>query len=265
MRSDPKPDRAESNAQISGRQLCETLEWDSAFFGRRIGRINRGRLNDTLARDVEAWVQAHRIECVYFLADPFDPPTFVVLNRLGFRLTDTRVTLECRVVRQSVLSNAAPVIREWREHDVPLLRAIAARSHRQSRFYKDGHFSPARCDELYATWIENSCFGYADHVLVAEGDDNLATGYLSLHREPGGRGRIGLLAVDDSRRGLGFGRALVQRAFGWFDDCGITTVKVATQAGNAESMSFYGRCGFQVIDERRWYHWWPGEREGEPE
>ena len=41
-------------------------------------------------------------------------------------------------------------------------------SHRDSRFYYDPGFPNQRCDELYETWIDRSCHGYADTVLVAE-------------------------------------------------------------------------------------------------
>ena len=50
--------------------------------------------------------------------------------------------------------------------DLQQLKEIARRSHIESRFYFDGRFPMARCNELFELWIERSCLGWADAVFV---------------------------------------------------------------------------------------------------
>ena len=93
-----------------------------------------------------------------------------------------------------------------RAEDLESLKAMARTNHRDTRFYYDGHFSVEAADRLYETWIERSCTGYADVVLVAERDGQPA-GYITcdLH---GDYGQIGLLGVGEVWQGQGIGRLL---------------------------------------------------------
>ena len=173
---------------------CQYLEWDSTFFGHRIARATHGRLSPEIAAEVERWCVSHRIDCVCLLARSDDFATVRTAASYGFYLVDVRVTLE--VDAQNALPEIRPegVVRPWTLSDVPSLREIARRSHHGTRFYADERFDAARCDELYAEWIERSCRGDADAVFVTELDHGVA-GYLSCHAPESKVGQIGLAAV----------------------------------------------------------------------
>jgi GNAT superfamily N-acetyltransferase len=152
--------------------------------------------------------------------------------------------------------------------DIPRLRAIALASHRDTRFHTDGHFDPARCDELYATWIEKSVQGYATHVIVAD-RAGAAIGYVTLHvdekapapterqRVEGSSrtARIGLFAVDEQWRGRGIGRDLLRHAGQLLVTEGVGDTSVVTP-GKAGALALYKSAGFQTTDESLWYHRW---------
>jgi ribosomal protein S18 acetylase RimI-like enzyme len=135
------------------------------------------------------------------------------------------------------------------------LREIAGVSHTDSRFYHDSGFPRQRCDELYRTWIEKSCNGYADIVLVAEVEDT-AVGYISCHLLDGGGGQIGLVGVDAQMQGHGLGRALICSALTWFAGQGATRVTVVTQGRNLAAQRLYARSGFVPKSVQLWYHRW---------
>ncbi len=175
---------------------CELLAWDSEHFGRRIGRVRGGRLTPALVARIDRWAAHHEIECLYLLADPGDRDTPPLAAASGFRLVDVRITLERRGGTagegddfQEIVPAAAgaggssaggkdsgrgagprpaPAIRLATAADLPALRRLAAVSHHDSRFYFDPHFDRARCDALYAAWIEKSCRDLHGVVLVAE-------------------------------------------------------------------------------------------------
>jgi dTDP-4-amino-4,6-dideoxy-D-galactose acyltransferase len=230
---------------------CEFLDWDSQFWGFRIGRV-RGDRRLSLER-VDAWCAEHAIRCLYLLADANDFEAARLAEGAGFRLADTRMTYAL-----SVTADACDCVgvRLADDADIPDLRRIASTSYRSSRFYFDLYFPRHLCDELYATWIERSCRGYADAVFVVEGDGGVE-GYISCHLEAGPpHGRIGLVGVDAAARGRGVAQRLVHHACEWFKSAGVSKVSVVTQARNVEAQRVYQRSGFLVEDVGLWFHRW---------
>lgn len=172
----------------------------------------------------------------------------------GFECVDVRVDLESGAEPAGADGQSGSV-RLFRAEDLADLRAIARASHTDSRFYADPRFARAACDRLYEIWIEKSCAGEAGAVWVAD-ESGRAAGYITCHKEDGGRGRIGLLAVRSDLRGRGFGRELIARALSWFARHGCANVRVATQAGNRGALRSYGRAGFRPVEVGLWFHKW---------
>jgi dTDP-4-amino-4,6-dideoxy-D-galactose acyltransferase len=237
----------------AGEEPCEFLDWDSHFWGFRIGRVRGARLSPGAIERIEAWCAEHGIRCLYFLGDANDLETARLAEGAGFRLVDTRMAY-ARFLADDDLKGTD--VRVADESDIPELRRIAGTSYRSTRFYVDLCFPRQLCDELYATWIETSCRGYAQAVLVAEGSRGVE-GYISCHLEPGATlGSIGLVGVDAAARGRGVAQRLVRNACGWFKSAGALRVKVVTQARNIEAQRVYQRSGFLVEDVGLWFHRW---------
>lgn len=231
---------------------CRFLQWDSDFFGFRIASLLRNHLTPEILVEAFDWCERERIGCLYFLAAANSPQTTVLAELNGFRFVDVRLTLEHRLKTEP---NPGGQVRHCRESDIPVLRAIAAVSHRDSRFYYDPDFPDEQCDALYETWIERSFAGYADAVLVAEGDSGPA-GYISCHVSEDGTGSIGLFAVAEHARGHGVGRGLVNAALAHFRGRGVSRVMVVTQGRNCAAQRLYQSCGFQTCSLQIWYHRW---------
>lgn len=230
--------------------LCETLDWDSSFFGVPIARARTSRADAATCAGMLAWCEAHGIRCLYFLCPVHDPAAIHALEDAGFHLMDVRMTLERAVGAAADSSTTRPV----RASDVEALRAIARTSHRDTRFHADPGFPADRSDELYATWIEKSCNGYADSVIVAERDGR-PVGYVSLHAT-GSSGRVGLMGVSTAWRRQGIGRELLTGAVAWLSSRGVERLSVATPGRNVAAQALYQSMGFRTSDVRLWYHRW---------
>lgn len=239
--------------------LCEYLDWDSEFFKRRIARVATSILTEETLKGVLAWCKENSIDCLYFLADAADKESAVVAVDNGFRFVDIRATYERQLAGDNDLGEGTPEIRSCVPEDVPALRSIAGVSHHDSRFYFDPNFSESACNELYETWIEKSCRGYADAVLVAE-IKGQAVGYISLHLNEGNQGQIGLIAVGADAKGQGLGKKLINESLRWFSSQGASRVRVVTQGRNLVAQRLYQRFGFQLASVEVWYHRWFGER-----
>jgi len=234
------------------------LPWDSEFFDCRIARAQSNRLTAPGMDSLLAWCGSEQIECLYLLADAADVPTIRLAERHRFALMDIRMTLsiplEDRIPLPTPPSNA---IRAAVEADLPILKRIARESHRDTRFHADPRFGAQAAERLYETWIENSLHGFAQHVLVATHDGNVA-GYTTCHLN-GTEGVLGLVGVGSEARGHGLGTLLVQSALNWLAQHGATQAKVTTHGHNTGAQRLYQRAGFESHSVQLWYHRWANE------
>ena len=240
--------------------VCERLEWDSGFFGCEIARYRKPRCRRDDAAALRAACEAMRIDCAYVLVDAADTESAAVLQEMRAYFADVRVTFGGRVDAAAKESGlAASVVRPANDADIPELMQIASVSHRDTRFYADGHFDQARCNRLYEVWIEKSCRGAADAVFVAATESGAPAGYVTCHRDDAARGHIGLFAVGEGSQGRGYGRALLGAAARWFGTHGIGDMTVATQLRNVRALQFYGGAGLQIRSVGFWFHLWTAD------
>jgi len=242
---------------VDGSELCEELSWDSAFFDLSIARARTSRLDESSCNAILEWCGSRGIDCLYFLCPIGDTATQRLLTDHAFQSVGVRVALS-----RSAGSDGGHVsgqLRPATSADIPRLRTIALTSHRDTRFHADDHFDPARCDELYATWIERSVQGYATHVIVAD-RAGVAVGYITLHidvDEAGaGTARIGLFAVDERWRGQGIGRDLLRYGAQMLLEQGVGDTSVVTPGRNTGALKLYKSAGFRTTDVSLWYHRW---------
>jgi dTDP-4-amino-4,6-dideoxy-D-galactose acyltransferase len=243
-------------SEIASSSVCEYLEWDSDFFGRRIARVLAPGLRENLI-GIERWCAAERIDCLYLLVDASEDGKSRLAEENAFRLVDLRVTLGLAAtsIFNSGDSSQVCSIRDATENDIPALRAIAREAHRDSRFYRDGHFPEQKCDELFETWIEKSCRGWANRVIVPDRRTG-PEGYLTCHIGKSGRGQIRLVGVAEKARGTGLGSQLVTSGLRWFAENGVTEVSVVTQGRNISAQQLYQKCGFRTLSVQIWFHRW---------
>jgi dTDP-4-amino-4,6-dideoxy-D-galactose acyltransferase len=245
---------------MNANHICEYLEWDSEFFGRRIARANVSCLTNEVVAEIDVWCRLHDVECLYFLGSSADRQTVKLAQENSFRFVDVRVTLDLQLGRpcEGGDNRSGSRLRNAVESDIPALRALARSGHRDSRFYYDGNFPCRKCDELYETWIEKSCRGWANSVLVA-GEDGVVDGYLTCHLPNSGSGQIGLVGVSEKAQGKGIGKDLISLAIRWFAQQGIENLSVVTQGRNVRAQRLYQRCGFATRSVELWFHRWFSE------
>jgi dTDP-4-amino-4,6-dideoxy-D-galactose acyltransferase len=241
-------------------ELCSILEWDSAFFGMTIARVNPNRFDAQTVAQVIDWCKQKQVSCLYFLADSNHVETLRQAEENGFYLTDIQVTYEQSTNGLEDRYAPDPEIRMAIPEDLPVLRAMTDSSYRDSRFYYDGHFSQESCDRMYEIWIEKSLSGYAQTVLVI-GAPGQPEGFVTCDTIlPEAKGKIGLVGVSRNARGRGVGQALVRESLHWFAKQGMKSVQVVTQGRNISAQRLYQNCGFLTKEVRFWYHRWFGEK-----
>jgi dTDP-4-amino-4,6-dideoxy-D-galactose acyltransferase len=246
--------------KIDSTEKCEVLDWDTKFFGFRVGRVQRETITHERVEEIDAWCRHNKIDLLYFLASSDDAVTARIAEYNGFRLVDVRMTFAVKIFGPTFAFNTSPYcpakVRQALAEDVNVLGGIARESHKQSRFFFDENIPLHLSKSLYETWIKESCEGYADAVLVAE-LNNKPVGYISCHLyEEHGIGSIGLIGVNKPERGMGVGPKLLKSALDWFAERGISEVTVVTQGRNRAAQRLYQRFGFLTKEVQLWYHKW---------
>jgi ribosomal protein S18 acetylase RimI-like enzyme len=246
-----------STASANVVEPCVALPWDSAFFGIPIARVNGEALDDAKAAAIDGWCGEHAIGCVYFQACADDPATIRCAEKSGFDLVEMRMEYEhqemSRVMERKLLRPGFE-FREAIAADLPGLRSIARTSFTDARFYVDGRFPEEKCAGLYERWVEESCRGFADKVVVAL-QGVIPAGFITLKKE-GQIGRISLVGVDAKFRGRGVGQNLIRSAMEWALHEGLEGVRVITQGRNIPSQRLYQRMGFLTHGVHLYFHKW---------
>ncbi len=110
---------------------CKFLQWDTDFFGFRIGRVDSHRLTAASVKDILEWQEEQDVECLYFLANFEDPQTIRLAQANGFQLADVRVTLERTLERNKGMYSFPfnrDAVRPFQPEDLPCLEAIAKKN-----------------------------------------------------------------------------------------------------------------------------------------
>lgn len=240
---------------------CRHLAWDSDFWGFQMAKLEGSILLEGEAENVLDWCQANKVRCLYFTADGSDADTLQLAYQAGFKFVDVRVDLERDAPVGIMVPTADLPVRRVVETDLEAVKAIARIAHFDTRFFKDLNFDRSKCAELYEKWIERDL--ESGQVLGFFPDHRAeAGGYVTLLKECGEVARIGLIAVEESLRGLGAGRLLVDAAMSAAAKLGAKKIRVATQGTNVAALKLYEKAGFRVCDVKIWFHRWFQAPEG---
>jgi dTDP-4-amino-4,6-dideoxy-D-galactose acyltransferase len=232
------------------------LPWDTEFFGFKVARLVPGRfvVAELKLQLAQLWEQ--EVELVYWGSDPEDSLSQTAATANHGLLVDRKTVFVRRL--DGFVGNA---VERYEVRSFPkdgwsdVLAKLAVQIGQYSRFHKDHHFSSATWQKLYLTWMQNSVNRtIADDVLVIR-DAGLVVAVVTV-RARENFGEIGLLGVQESRRGAGLGRALVDAAMHWFSEKQLSYVRVVTQGDNQLACQLYKACGFSVDSVENFYHFW---------
>jgi TDP-D-fucosamine acetyltransferase len=243
----PGPDRA------FGRLELRRLEWDTSFFGKKMGALSLAAPvtpQDT-AEEVAADLRftlgqaaADGYEHLIFRVSAAAPRIIRAAEDAGMRLVDVGVDLGMKLDDRRSPSIASADVRSATTHDIEDLCEIAEDAFGFSRFGADPFFSADQVTAFHRQWTTNLCNGLAAVVLVAEAADEIA-GFVSCSLDATAA-RIPLIATSQAHRRQGVGRALIGAGLRWSREAGAETIRVKTQAANYPALVLYERMGFTI-------------------
>ncbi len=226
-----------------------TLDWDSRFFGLRIGRadLQTGTDCEELSRRHAEWKQQ------YDLLYVFDNGA-VGFRAAGARLVDKKILYSKPCEPHKPFPNCTFFNGD---HPTDALYHLALVSGGFSRFKLDQRLPKGSFEQLYSRWIENACpaEGSNRRILISEDEHGVAQGMITFDYQDA-LGHIGLVAVNTDRQHSGIGSRLIATVESYLFEQGVKTLEVPTQKANTDACRWYEKNGFTIQNKTPIYHWW---------
>lgn len=229
----------------------ENVEWDSDFFGYKVGKI---AVNVPGEFDIEQLLTDNKsYRLIYIVAD-----RALHLSDLSTKLVDRKVTLHQRI-NETVLDFQTELQIEpfdLTKDNYQQLEKLALLSGAFSRFKTDENFTNNEFEKLYSQWILNSVYKQtAFDILVAKIAGTII-GFVTLEKKTDTLSAIGLIAVASHAQGKGVGYALIQEAKKRAVAHSFSEIQVVTQADNNAAFHLYQKADFTPTDMKYIYHYW---------
>jgi len=233
----------------------KNLNWDSKFFGKKIGEISPDSGFQELGRIIDT-ASKNRFRCLYFKvpASRVDVVRFCEENK--FLMTFSQITMSKQLNRLKNDFNSAQVSMRRDKCFMPAIKRIAlAELTKWSRFYKDRSFGSESAKKLLRKWVSNYFEGKTNGRIFTYVENKKPVGFLLLKvKKP--FANIDLIAVKKEERGRSIGQKLMNACFNWAQSNDITEIRVTTQAENAVAVRAYEKAGFKAKEVRNVYHKW---------
>jgi dTDP-4-amino-4,6-dideoxy-D-galactose acyltransferase len=230
----------------------EALNWDSDFFGYKIGKAEIENFHIEQYEEALAFFKRSGIKLIY--AYPLDQLSKNSLIELKIPLVDIKVTFEKNdnFSLKNILNTKSYDTNDQYE----ALEKLALLSGKYSRFRIDNHFSNNEFFRLYTEWIKKSISKEIATDVIVYKDSNLLKGFVSYKITPTNDIVIGLIAVDILEHNKGIGKILMQSIENIAFQKNSKKITVYTQLQNKTAITFYHSCGYQIKKQQEIFHLW---------
>ncbi len=228
--------------------LIEKLAWDSSFFNINIGKVNPGCFSAAAF-----FQEINPFQLIYIFEFP-DSALIPEIEKYCPAPIDIKVNYSKAI---SISDTIDEHILEY-PFDVAndALISLGTQSGLYSRFKTDPHFPPGSYEKLYTEWVVKSADRtLADLILTYKTDTDTIAGFITVALR-GEAAHIGLIAVDETFRGKGIGKKLLQAAEYHACKHNFRQLSVSTQKANTTASYLYEQFGFVVEEEINVYHYW---------
>lgn len=224
----------------------QLLDWDSNFFGKKIGRITVKDESEFDLIKLKHQLSVESYDLVYIFSEELLPTYFEqpINTKVGFGMQ----------ISKNAIPRFSDNIKIYTSQEItPILKDLAYQAGHFSRFYLDVNFETTSFYQLYDKWLANSLG--EDVLIITYLDNNQVAGMVTLETKAD-KNLIGLIGVDKHTRGKGIGKHLMNACIYYSQVQQKDYLEVYTQEENVNAYKFYESCGFNLISRRYIYHYW---------
>lgn len=238
-------------------ELVEYLDWDSKFFGFKIGctRLENKVIQPKILNEAIDEARARNIKCLY-IEVPFGiPEVLAYCSESKFLLVSLKTTLGKKLDNDIKRSKSKNITYKLENDFYPYLVKIAQQVSMASRFSYDLNFGKEKSYLLYEEWLRKAFYEkYCDDFIIYVRDDKPA-GFITIKTREG-QSFIDLLGVSNEQRKKGIGKRLISDAERKLSISGYNVLKVVTQGHNISALRSYQAMNFKIESMNLYYHKW---------
>jgi dTDP-4-amino-4,6-dideoxy-D-galactose acyltransferase len=217
--------------------MIEYIEWDSKFFGYKIGKLDLC----LDSHDFPDFSEFQDYDLVYiFSVNPL---------KISISLVDTKVIFKKVTSNHSIDKRICTF--DSSLHSYEELLNLAYLSGHDSRFLKDRFFGEVAFKNLYKRWIDISIKEVEINVLIYLENKRILGFVTFTNKEP--NSSIGLIAVDPIAQGKGIGVKLMHAVESFLGP--NKSLIVSTQETNKNACKFYQKLCFKIENKQYIYHY----------
>lgn len=231
----------------------EILKWDTDFFGYPVARIHGNDLAqnelDRILTEMKGKAKLVYYASAFPLAGADD-----LLSEFNGLLVDQKVTFYKVITTAAEESN--PNIVEYQNGmNKEELVDLSIASGIYSRYKMDPNIGVLKYQALYREWMLNSI----NHVLAKKvlvyvvDNEELGAATLAIKDNVA---EIGVIAVKETKRGLGIGKSLMGAADSFAIANELPGIRVITQGANKPACALYTGKGYEIKKVEYFYHFW---------
>ncbi|GAB2770538.1 GNAT family N-acetyltransferase [Salinimicrobium soli] len=227
------------------------LEWDSSFFGIRIGEIQKNFFTFNNPENLLKELAENKVKLVYYYSNELLQET--KSEFYNFNLILKKTPIQKDLLHETILPDNISFYRGSLPNEE--LLNLAYRAGEWSRFSFDPNIPKEKVRELYKSWMIKSVQKeMASEILVYKNEDKIL-GMVTLVINPP-LGKTPLFAVKREAEGKGVSFALMKAADAVLYKNGCSSYISATQAENRAALTIFRRHGFQIKPVEYVYHLW---------
>jgi len=235
------------------------LDWDSDFFGYKIGAVEvMPEFSDTALSPVVEAAKAKHFKLIYIKSsNNHSQLKEKKTAQFEIRLADERLTYSLPVKKATVLPAVAPCVQRYMA-SVPdqQLIYLALQSGAYSRFAMDPNFTNQEFTRLYTAWIIRIVAKeIPEELWVSINPENKLAGFVTVGYDQE-EAYMGLIAVHENYRRTGIAHSFIQTACTRAAQAACTTLRLVTQKANLPACRLYEKSGFVLSKTEYLYHLW---------
>jgi len=234
----------------------DKLDWDSDFFGIKIGRLSVTNADDFDPLSFIDQVHDEKYDLVYV----FKYQTMFGYDKItqaGLDLVDIQITMSKKINRYDYRDFPYDFRTGLTEKELAGCYHIAEETAIVSRFYTEKTIGPDKTRNLYRKWIDNAMKkSFSDGLFLTKEADSVTGIHLIKTDRQNNVGYFTLTGVDPDSKRMGIGRKLWEQSFGYFsNETEIEIIRSPFSFQNAESFNFHLKMGFNKLEEIKYiYH-----------
>ncbi len=263
---------ARKGEYILGVCVLRISEWDSKLFGFNYGTIKYMiaderspaslDIKNRMIRFLLEWCEEKKIRFLHSRVDRADASSVHALEGNGFKFVAEVVRYINFSERIKLLRKVSLNVDLFREDDMEKIRKIAGFVFQDNRFFLDRNFNRKKVQELYESWMVNSCVGeIQDKVFVYRYEKTIAgfaTCGLRRYDSEGLSKRIGaidLVGVDPVHQNRGVAVKMVQSVMSWLK-ANTDLCEAVMAVRNSPMIRILEKYGFTPRCTQMDFHWW---------